>query len=201
MGHVTARMRIDRALALACALACAAALGGCGGVELQGKIFDYMGVSGDTQQPDVRMSQRPPLLVPPNLETLPQPGTGGPAVAAARPDWPEDPEIVRKRIAADEKAKEAEIKAAADPTNPYAGKPTLLDRWFKSSDDEEVTVAVPEPDPSDRVTDSSTVAQSQPKGLQPHVPQAPLPEQQKSGPEVSGAYEGMSNPSGNSAGW
>ncbi len=147
----------------------------------------------------MRMGERPPLLLPPNLQNLPQPGTGT-AVATARQDWPEDPEVVQKRIAENQKAKEAEIKAAADPTNPYAGKPTLLDRWFKS-EKEEVAVDVPEPDASDRVTDTSTVAQSQPKALTPHVPQAPLPERPASGPDVSGAYEGMSNPSGNSAGW
>lgn len=200
MGHFTAKSFADRALKLVGTLACVAALGGCGGVELEGKIFDYMGVSGEHQEADVKMTERPPLLVPPNVTTLPQPGTNA-AVAAARQDWPEDPELVRKRIAKQEKAKEAEIVKDADPANPYAGKPNLLDKLFGGSDTEAVSIAaVPEPDASDRVPSESTVAQSQPKGLTPHVSQAPLPEQD-TGLATPDSYGGMSNPKGNQANW
>src|SRR5665648_1240363 len=96
LGHFVAISRIDRAVTLAGALACALVLGGCGAVAFEGKIFDYMGVSGDRQQTDVHMSERPPLMVPPSLNTLPQPGTNA-AVATARQDWPDDPERARKR--------------------------------------------------------------------------------------------------------
>jgi hypothetical protein len=201
VGHLTAIACADRALRLAGALACVLILGGCGGVELQGKVFDYMGVSGDRQEADVRMSERPPLLVPPNLNTLPQPGTGA-AVATAREDWPDDPERVRKRIAKEETAKQAEIEAAADPANPYAGKPNLLDKLFKGSESEEEPVAdVPEPDPSDRLPEGSTVAQSKPKALTPHEPQAPLPERDTGEAPAPDSYGGMTNPSGNQASW
>ncbi|MGH6792822.1 MAG: hypothetical protein ACRECF_08800, partial [Methyloceanibacter sp.] len=117
MGHRQAIIRIDRAFGLVVACALALALGGCGGVQLEGKVFDYMGVSGDRQQADVRMSERPPLLVPPNTKTLPQPGAGVTA-AAARQDWPDDPERVKKRIVAEKKAQEAEKAAKTDPLHP-----------------------------------------------------------------------------------
>ncbi len=153
-------------------LGCVALLGGCGGVEFEGKVFDYMGVSGDRQEADVRMSERPPLLVPPNLQKLPQP-IEGVSVAANRQDWPDDPENVRKRILEDKKAKQAEVEIEADPINPYAGKETLLDKWLGRDNVEEPVADVPEPDASDRLP-SEGVAQARPA---PHVPEAPLPDQ------------------------
>ncbi|MGH6734955.1 MAG: hypothetical protein ACRECX_02590 [Methyloceanibacter sp.] len=199
---MTATACADRILKLAGVLACVALLGGCGGgVELQGKVFDYMGVSGDRQEPDVQMTERPPLLVPPSVQSLPSPGQG--SAVTARQDWPDDPEKVRKRVAKEQEAKKAEIQAAANPTNPYAGKPTLLDKLFKGSESETEPVPdVPEPDASDRLPESNAVAESRPKPLTPHVPQEPLPERPPEGPQTtSDAYEGMSNPSGNQAGW
>ena len=146
MGHSAAISRFKRALRLAAAFACTLTLGGCGGVEFQGKVFDYMGISGDREKTDVRMAERPPLLLPPNSKVLPQPGPGV-AVATARADWPDDPEKAGKRIAKAKKAEEAKVDAEADPTNPYAGKPTLLDKVFGKSEDEVEPVAdVPEPD-------------------------------------------------------
>ena len=175
MGHDTAIPGIDRAMTLAGALVCALLLGGCGAVEFEGKVFDYMGVSGDRQEADVKMSERPPLMVPPSLNTLPQPGTSA-AVAADRQDWPDDPERVKKRVAKAEQDAKAKREAEMDPLNPYAGKETLLDRVFKRSDDEAEPIAdVPEPDSSDLPPQESAVAESDPKPLTPHVPQAPLP--------------------------
>lgn len=178
MEYATTKTVASRALKLACALAFVVTLGGCGGVELEGKVFDYMGVSGDrSPQSDVHMSERPPLLVPPNVRTLPQPGTNA-AVVTARQDWPDDPELVRKRIAKEKVVNEAKVQAELDPINPYHGKPTLLDKLFGGSDEETVPVAaVPEPDASDRAPSNTAVAaQSRPTALTPHVPQAPLPD-------------------------
>jgi hypothetical protein len=173
LGHVSAIARIGRTVALGSALAGAAVLGGCGGVEFEGKIFDYMGVSGSRQQADVQMSERPPLMVPPNLNKLPAPSQGT-AVATARQDWPDDPEKVRVRVIEEENAKKAEAEAAADPLNAYAGKETLLDKLFGSKKTvEEPIPDVPEPDPSDR---APTVAQSQSAPISPHVPEGPLPD-------------------------
>jgi hypothetical protein len=173
LGHVSAIARIGRTVALGSTLACAAVLGGCGGIEFEGKVFDYMGVSGNRQQADVQMSERPPLMVPPNLNKLPAPGQGA-TVAAARQDWPDDPEKVRVRVIEAENTKKAEAEAAADPLNAYAGKETLLDKLFGSKKTvEEPIPDVPEPNPSDR---APTVAQTQSKPISPHVPEAPLPD-------------------------
>lgn len=202
MRHFATKSFAGRALRLVGALACVAVLGGCGGVEFEGKIFDYMGVSGSGQpEGDLRMSERPPLLVPPSVKTLPQPGTNA-AVTAARQDWPDDPELVRKRIAKQEKAKEIEVLAVTDPINPYAGKPNLLDKLFGGSDTELVPVAaVPEPDASDRAPSETAVAQ-RPTSLTPHVPQAPLPENDAGKPATPESYGRVSNPTGgNQAGW
>jgi len=174
LGHVTARAVGNQAVKLTAALACVALLGGCGGVEFEGKIFDYMGVSGERQEADVRMSERPPLMVPPNLNKLPEPAQST-SVAANRQDWPDDPEKVRKRVIEDKKAQQAAIEAEADPINPYAGKETLLDKWLDRDKTVEEPVAdVPEPDASDRLP-AEGVAQSRPAPITPHVPEAPLP--------------------------
>jgi hypothetical protein len=191
LGHVTARTVANRAAKLAAMLGCVTLLGGCGGVEFEGKVFDYMGVSGDRQEADVRMSERPPLLVPPNLQKLPQP-TEGVSVAANRQDWPDDPEKVRKRIVEEKQAKQAEVEIEADPINPYAGKETLLDKWLGSDETvEEAVPDVPEPDASDRIPDTS-VAQSRPA---PHVPEAPLPNQNNEAfrPAAPDSYNSISD--------
>jgi hypothetical protein len=183
-------IRIDRALGLAAALAGALALGGCGGVQFEGKVFDYMGVSGDRQEADVRMSERPPLLLPPNYKSLPQPGVANPALA--RQDWPEDPERAKKRVVAEQKAQEAAKEAKNDPLNPMAGKPTLLDKWLGRSEDEVEPIAdVPEPDPSDRLPgesgQESGVAEAGPEPLTPHVSQAPI--ERPEAPQSPNSYD------------
>jgi hypothetical protein len=185
-------------LRLAAAFACALALAGCGGVEFQGKVFDYMGLSGDRQHSDPQMADRAPLLVPPNVSQLPPPGPGV-AVATARPDWPNDPEKVRKKIVTEKKAKESEAEAKADPLNPYAGKPTLLDKLFARNKTEEEPVAdVPEPDPSDARPQDREVASAPKKGLAPHVPQAPLPQDALT-PSTPDSYGRVSNPAATGA--
>jgi hypothetical protein len=168
------------------------ALGGCGGVQFEGKVFDYMGISGDRVEPDVRMSERPPLLLPPNLKTLPPPGNGV-AAATARQDWPDDPERVQKRIVAEKKAQEKLREAKNDPLNPMAGKPTLLDKWFGSSNDEQEPIAdVPEPDPSDRLPGESS--QGVASAPQLHVPQTPIVTGMPTGPTGADTYGKVSNP-------
>jgi hypothetical protein len=201
LGHANAITGSDRALRLAAAFVCTLALGGCGGVEFQGKVFDYMGISGDRQQGDPRMAERAPLLLPPNPKTLPQPGTGV-AVATAREDWPDDPERVRKRVAKQKAAEQAKEAGEQDPNNPYAGKPTLLDQVLgRNRDaDEEPIIDAPEPDPADKRPEDRAVASSGPKALTPHVPQ-PAPTQDPFHPTTPDSYKGMSSPSGNQAAW
>jgi hypothetical protein len=83
-----------------CALLLSLVLSGCGGydVELNGAIFDYLGVSGSTQRKgEPKVAARSGIVIPPDLEKLPEPGS---AAAAAPPAeaWPDDPD--QKRVAA-----------------------------------------------------------------------------------------------------
>jgi hypothetical protein len=79
------------------------ALAGCDSVSLEGKLFDWMGVSGsslDGKTRDPKMADRAPLVVPPNVTRLPEPGsgkTGAEEIAALN-----DPEL-RKQAAAKER--------------------------------------------------------------------------------------------------
>lgn len=167
MGHTPDIIRPTRAALLIGALASTLALGGCGGVEFQGKIFDYMGLSGDHKEGDVRMAERPPLLLPPNPNALPSPQNGV-AAATARPDWPQNPELKQQQVAQAKKDEKAKELAAREPLHPYIGKPTLFDKWFVKDKSEQVD-DTPEPDPA---TDKAEgVAQAKPKPLTPHVPE------------------------------
>jgi hypothetical protein len=150
-----------RAALLAASFAATLALGGCGGIEFQGKVFDYMGISGDHKEPDVRMSERPPLVLPPDTKALPQPGNGV-AVATAREDWPQNPEAVQKQIVKAQEEQKAKEGSEREPLHPYIGKPTLFDSWLKKSKEPEQVDEVPEPDPSDKAPEGQGVAQTAP---------------------------------------
>lgn len=60
----------------ALAVACALFVGGCAGddVELNGKIFDAVGLNNKTKATEPKMVARAPLVMPPNAERIPQPG-------------------------------------------------------------------------------------------------------------------------------
>lgn len=178
MGHAKIISCPGRAAALAAGLACALALGGCGGVEFQGRVFDAMGLSSTGPEPDVRMAERPPLLLPPDTKALPPPGSGV-ATVTAREDWPQNPEITREQAAAAKKAKLAKEEQANQPLHPYIGKPTLFDKWFIKKKSEEDEEGVPEPDPADKPKEGDGVADARPQPLKPHVPQeiTPSPEE------------------------
>jgi hypothetical protein len=55
-------------------------LAGCGAgdLELNGKVFDYLGVStaSQTRASDPKLAARGGLVVPPSVERLPEPGSG-----------------------------------------------------------------------------------------------------------------------------
>jgi hypothetical protein len=198
LGHLPAITLVGRPFGLAAAVAVTLALGGCGGIEFQGKVFDYMGLSGDREQADVRMSERPPLLLPPNLHQLPQPGSGT-AVATARQDWPTNPEVVQKQVAKEKAAVAAKAESVDDPVNPYAGKPTLLDKAFgrlRGTAEAAPVDDVPEPDPSDKRPEdkgsTSIATAAGPKA--PQVPNAvmPAPEDDPFHPTSPGSYKGVS---------
>jgi hypothetical protein len=176
LGRTIAISSPGRAALLASALAATLALGGCGGIEFQGKVFDYMGMSGDRQEADVRMAERPPLVLPPDAKALPQPGNGV-AVATAREDWPKNPEIVEQEAADAKKAAKAkEVTDGTDPINPLKGKSNpLIDKWLSKKKRVVQPDDTPEPDPTDKPSEGETVAQSKPQPLTPHVPQEITP--------------------------
>jgi hypothetical protein len=68
------------------------ALGGCapGDVELNGKIFDAVGLSGGQKTGSIpKVAERAPLVVPPSLQRLPEPGSVPPVTDANFPVNPE----------------------------------------------------------------------------------------------------------------
>jgi hypothetical protein len=87
-----------RSMIAAALLATTAGLGACGGfdgVELQGGVFDALGVSGSGQKSlsEVKVEPRPSLVLPPSAEKLPAPGTGDIATGTVQGEaWPVDPE-------------------------------------------------------------------------------------------------------------
>jgi hypothetical protein len=68
-------------------------LAGCAdGVELNGKVFDWMGVSPAAQEArrhEPKLAERAPLVMPPNSNRLPEPGSGVEPTNIAFPDDPE----------------------------------------------------------------------------------------------------------------
>ncbi len=79
------------------------AVSGCDSVALEGKMFDWIGISGsalDEKRRDPKMADRAPLVVPPSVTRLPAPGSGktdNQEVAALK-----DPEL-QKQAAAKER--------------------------------------------------------------------------------------------------
>jgi hypothetical protein len=99
------RKRLAPAAAL---LAVALGVQGCGGIdglELNGKIFDALGVSeaaNNAAKQEKRMADRPPLVMPPNQQALPAPGSGqegDPLLASL-----DDPDVRKARTAAERQA-------------------------------------------------------------------------------------------------
>ncbi|HWE20884.1 MAG TPA: hypothetical protein VG758_27565 [Hyphomicrobiaceae bacterium] len=76
-------MTLSRLSLTGCAAAVVAAtliLGACmDGLQVEGKLFDLMGVSGsalDAKRRDPKLADRAPLVVPPDTKRLPEPGSG-----------------------------------------------------------------------------------------------------------------------------
>ena len=51
-------------------------------IEFNGKLFDAVGLGGKTKSAEPKLAARTPLVLPPNLERLPEPGTAPEAVAS-----------------------------------------------------------------------------------------------------------------------
>src|SRR5262245_19922641 len=80
-------------------------LGGCAdGIELNGKVFDLLGVSPaalEASRREPKLAERAPLVLPPSANRLPDPGSAPPP-ANDQANWPADPEQ-RKLAAAQER--------------------------------------------------------------------------------------------------
>ncbi len=93
-------------------VACSLGLPGCGGIdgiELNGKLFDAVGLSSDSfKKTEPKAEARAPLVLPPDGTRLPEPGSiqqPPPASLASATDWPMDPE--QKKLADAEAKKKA----------------------------------------------------------------------------------------------
>src|SRR5262245_1730753 len=93
--------RTSAAFAVLAALALSAC-GGVDGIQLEGKVFDWMGVSAsalDNRTREPKLADRAPLVVPPSTTKLPEPGSGKATsddVASLK-----DPEETKKAAAKD----------------------------------------------------------------------------------------------------
>lgn len=109
-------MKAIRRRATGWAAACATVIGlaGCGGIdgiELNGKIFDALGVSTGSlgPRPEPKVEQRSPLVLPPVADRLPEPGSApAPAVAGNVQSWPVDRDQKKIADAAEAKKKQEE---------------------------------------------------------------------------------------------
>lgn len=103
-------IRMPRAIACVLAGLLAVSLAGCGGfdgVELNGKIFDAMGVNNTSAPREPKMAQRSGLVVPPSTEALPAPGSGQ-STAAADVAALQDPDKVANVSQAEKERQQAE---------------------------------------------------------------------------------------------
>mgnify|MGYP000288946122 FL=1 len=98
---------------MATGLASAVLLGGCAGsdVEISGPGFQ---IGGNKSKKEARVPDRAPLLVPPDRARLPEPVPEQPQAVAAQPNWPNDPDLVRKSEEEEKLAKKSEYEDKGD---------------------------------------------------------------------------------------
>jgi hypothetical protein len=135
--------------------------------------------------------------VPPNVKTLPPPGT--PPIVRA--DWPDDTDRANKRVVVQKQVAEQKQQAVSEPANPYAGKPNLLDNWLGKKKTVEDTVEVPEPDPTDQTPQdrAKEAAAATPQKPVDQSLNAPTQAEDPFHPAAPDSYKSMSSPSGNNA--
>ncbi|MBS0241499.1 MAG: hypothetical protein JSS20_04930 [Proteobacteria bacterium] len=95
--------RVGQAAALTSVLALAGCSDGFGGVELNGKIFETVGLTGSLgKKEEPRTEPRSPLVLPPPGEKLPEPGQAVAMAPAPQtdPQWPNDPDKTKAAQAA-----------------------------------------------------------------------------------------------------
>lgn len=137
---------------------CAATIAGCGGgdgVELNGKIFEAVGIAGDpfAKRAEPKTQARAPLVLPPDSSKLPEPGsqqTAGAPITTGSVDsaWPRDRDAIKaadadaKKRAKDQHCKDGNWKersksqAGGEPDPSCSGSifSVLNDQLFGSSE-------------------------------------------------------------------
>lgn len=102
-----ARFALLGAAAVALALAVTApapayALDDDGSENVFSAVLGLVGIGSDKDEPNIEYRERPPIVVPPNRQALPQPL---PPAAQRAGSWPKDQEVVRRRQAAAERGR------------------------------------------------------------------------------------------------
>jgi hypothetical protein len=124
------------------AIGSALLLSGCAdGIDLNGKVFDVMGISPSAQEArrfEPQVAERAPLVMPPASNSLPQPGSG--QAPAPQMAWPDDPEQRKVREAQERerlhlaycrgdvqwKEKALNRETVGAPRSPYGPCPTVF---------------------------------------------------------------------------
>lgn len=103
----------SKSMTLAAVLAAGLALGGCGAdeVELNGKIFDALGVSGaqKSKSADPKVAARNGLVIPPDTASLPEPGSGSSVQTEADIAFINDPDRAKEVDKAELARRQAEF--------------------------------------------------------------------------------------------
>ena len=148
-------------LAAVVAMMLAGCSGADSGVELNGKIFDAVGLTGvGKKSAEPNLAERAPLVPPPRTDALPAPGSA--TIDAGHMAWPDDPDKRRAALAAADK----NSKVNKYCTDPMIGRPDaerakrdsecsketggLLDTataWFSTKKDGGAAVSTDEGDP------------------------------------------------------
>jgi hypothetical protein len=87
----------------------AVALSGCaaGDVEMNGALFDYLGMGKAGPAKVSQAADRQGLVVPPSLDRLPEPGSGAATAAATQVSMPVNPEAKSSANAVEQKKQQA----------------------------------------------------------------------------------------------
>lgn len=116
-----AGIRAARCAAIAAVTSTAVLIGGCGlvdGIELQGGMFDALGVSSAAQEKnkktEPKVAARPGIILPPGENRLPPPGSAPAAeelqaTANGGEAWPVEPETNKARAKAELEKKHKEF--------------------------------------------------------------------------------------------
>lgn len=152
VGSLTSRRRGAR-LALLLPLVLAAAGCSADDIEFNGKIFDAVGLNTKTKSTEPKLAERAPLVMPPNLERVPEPGAP-PEAAAGDVASLNDPDRTAKTSRVELERQQAEYckthyelaKARGDQTADLASGPlglcrgsilSAVEKWNKDEEAEE----------------------------------------------------------------